>query len=152
MKARAALEAANAQLAAAAAGVERWTRAESWSEALPPLRGVSTSGKIAHDSLSPASPTMLHKILTACTLLLSVGVVSPIHTPIAAQESIDRAMMDRLSAEAQARSRVLESYRTLTDVIGPRLTGSPGFQRAVDVQYTGIEYRCRHGLFQSGAM
>lgn len=49
-----------------------------------------------------------------------------------AQEPIDRAMLMKLREESKSRSRVLESYRTLTDVIGPRLTGSPGFKQAVD--------------------
>jgi carboxypeptidase Q len=75
---------------------------------------------------------MSNTFLTAVTLALSIGSASPILTPLAAQESVDRAMMGRLTAESQAHSRVLESYRTLTDVIGPRLTGSPGFKRAVD--------------------
>ena len=73
---------------------------------------------------------MLYKFLT-CASLAAVGVL-PMNTPLAAQEPIDRAMIARLRAESQARSKVLDSYRTLTDVIGPRLTGSPGFKRAVD--------------------
>jgi carboxypeptidase Q len=75
---------------------------------------------------------MLNRFFTTVTLALAIGSASPIRTPLVAQESIDRAMMGRLTAESQAHSRVLESYRTLTDVIGPRLTGSPGFKRAVD--------------------
>ena len=75
---------------------------------------------------------MLHKSLIGIALALTIGVAPSICTPLTAQESVDRAMMARLSAESQAHSRVLESYRTLTDVIGPRLTGSPGFKRAVD--------------------
>lgn len=50
----------------------------------------------------------------------------------AAQEPIDRAMIGKLQEESRARSQVLETYRTLTDEIGPRLTGSPAFKRAVD--------------------
>jgi hypothetical protein len=41
-------------------------------------------------------------------------------------------MISKLGAESDARSHVLESYRMLTDVIGPRLTGTPGFKRSVD--------------------
>ena len=52
--------------------------------------------------------------------------------PLLAQEPVDRAMIAKLSAESDARSRVLESYRMLTDVIGPRLTGTPAFKRSVD--------------------
>jgi len=52
--------------------------------------------------------------------------------PVAGQEPIDRAMIGRLQDESRAHSQVLETYRTLTDEIGPRLTGSPAFKRAVD--------------------
>jgi hypothetical protein len=51
---------------------------------------------------------------------------------VAAQERIDREMIGKLQEESRAHSQVLETYRTLTDDIGPRLTGSPGFKRAVD--------------------
>ncbi|HEX6048532.1 MAG TPA: M20/M25/M40 family metallo-hydrolase [Gemmatimonadaceae bacterium] len=49
-----------------------------------------------------------------------------------AQEPVDRAMIARLRAEGEQRSQVRETYRVLTDVIGPRLTGTPGFKHAVD--------------------
>ena len=52
--------------------------------------------------------------------------------PVAGQEPVDRAMIGRLQDESRAHSQVLETYRTLTDEIGPRLTGSPAFKRAVD--------------------
>ena len=51
---------------------------------------------------------------------------------VAAQERIDHEMIGKLQEESRAHSQVLETYRTLTDDIGPRLTGSPGFKRAVD--------------------
>jgi len=63
-------------------------------------------------------------ITTVCTLATSSG--------LQAQEPVDRAMIAKLRSESDARSRVLESYRMLTDVIGPRLTGTPGFKRSVD--------------------
>ena len=51
---------------------------------------------------------------------------------VAAQERIDREMIGKLQEESRAHSQVLETYRTLTDDIGPRLTGSPAFKRAID--------------------
>jgi len=63
-------------------------------------------------------------ITTVCTLATSSG--------LHAQEPVDRGMIAKLRSESDARSRVLESYRMLTDVIGPRLTGTPGFKRSVD--------------------
>ena len=73
---------------------------------------------------------MLNRFLTTGALACIVAI--ELTTPVAAQESIDRAMIAKLEAESQAHSQVLENYRTLTDVIGPRLTGSPAFKRAVD--------------------
>jgi hypothetical protein len=67
--------------------------------------------------------------------LVALAVLAPLPiatTEAAAQEPIDRAMIARIRDEAQQRSRALESYRTLTDVIGPRLSGTPGYKRAVD--------------------
>jgi len=62
-------------------------------------------------------------------LVAGYGVRAPVGH---AQERVDSAMIARLRAEGEQRSQVLETYRTLTDVIGPRLTGTPGFKRAVD--------------------
>src|SRR5215207_9724208 len=78
---------------------------------------------------------MLQRFVNASALALSALV--SVGTPAAgaelrAQEPVDRAMIAKLRAESDARSRVLESYRMLTDVIGPRLTGTPGFKRSVD--------------------
>lgn len=63
---------------------------------------------------------------------LGFTLVAARSTIAAAQEPIDRAMIGRLQEESRAHSQVLETYRTLTDEIGPRLTGSPAFKRAVD--------------------
>ena len=48
----------------------------------------------------------------------------------AAQEKIDTAMVARIRAEGLQRSQVMETLGWLTDVYGPRLTGSPGFEEA----------------------
>ncbi len=50
--------------------------------------------------------------------------------PVLAQEHVDLGIVDRIKAEAFERSRVMETLRNLTDVHGPRLTGSPGFEGA----------------------
>src|SRR5271165_3595022 len=50
--------------------------------------------------------------------------------PALAQESADRAIVDRVKTEAFERSKVMEILRNLSDVHGPRLTGSPGFEDA----------------------
>jgi hypothetical protein len=75
---------------------------------------------------------MLQRFVKASALAFSVistlGATPRLH----GQEPVDRAMIAKVRAESDSRSRVLETYRTLTDVIGPRLTGTPGFKRSVD--------------------
>jgi hypothetical protein len=50
--------------------------------------------------------------------------------PAIAQEQVDLGMVDRIKAEAFDHSKVMEILRNLTDVHGPRLTWSPGFEDA----------------------
>jgi carboxypeptidase Q len=47
-----------------------------------------------------------------------------------AQEPVDHAMIERIRDEGLNRSQIGELAGHLTDVIGPRLTGSPGMARA----------------------
>jgi hypothetical protein len=51
---------------------------------------------------------------------------------VAARSATSLAHIEFLIAEGTQRSRATEDLRHLTDVIGPRLTGSPGIRRAVD--------------------
>jgi hypothetical protein len=50
--------------------------------------------------------------------------------PALGQERVDLGVVDRIKTEAFERSHVMETLRNLTDVHGPRLTGSPGFEDA----------------------
>ncbi|HYM10332.1 MAG TPA: peptidase M28, partial [Bryobacterales bacterium] len=61
------------------------------------------------------------------TLLVLAFVI-----PAAAADSVDLAVVNRIKAEAFERSKVMEHLENLTDVYGPRLTGSPEFKEAVD--------------------
>lgn len=45
-------------------------------------------------------------------------------------ETVDLVAISRIRAEGFARSQVMDTAQELTDVIGPRLTGSPGMKRA----------------------
>jgi carboxypeptidase Q len=49
---------------------------------------------------------------------------------VAAQEAVDLGVIDRIKDEAFSRSQVMDTLRQLTDVHGPRLTGSPQFNEA----------------------
>jgi carboxypeptidase Q len=50
--------------------------------------------------------------------------------PALAQEHVDLGVVDRIKTEAFEHSKVMETLRNLSDVHGPRLTGSPGFDDA----------------------
>jgi carboxypeptidase Q len=50
----------------------------------------------------------------------------------AAQDDVDLEVINRIKSEALVRSRVMDHAFYLTDVHGPRLTGSPGFVGAAE--------------------
>jgi carboxypeptidase Q len=60
---------------------------------------------------------------------LLLGSAAPLPAQIA-QERVDLAVVERIRDEGFNRSQVEDIARHLTDVIGPRLTGSPGMRRA----------------------
>ncbi len=47
-----------------------------------------------------------------------------------AEETVDLDMVNRIRDEGLNRSEIMETVAVLTDVIGPRLTGSPGLKQA----------------------
>jgi len=59
-----------------------------------------------------------------------IAVVVLLALPALAQEHVDLGVVDRIKTEAFERSKVMETLRNLSDVHGPRLTGSPGFDGA----------------------
>jgi carboxypeptidase Q len=63
--------------------------------------------------------------------VLSVPLVVTSGTRLGA-EDVDLATVHRIKAEAFQGSKVMDHLFWLTDVNGPRLTGSPGFQAAAD--------------------
>ena len=71
---------------------------------------------------------MRHRQLAFITLFAFVAVV----TPTAQQETIDRAMVARIRAEATERSKVLEVFNYITNVTGARPTGSKAHKQAAD--------------------
>ena len=68
---------------------------------------------------------MRRPLIVVAVLLLSVGVA-----PALMQQPAAGDMVARIRAEGQQRSRALALYRTLTDEIGARLTGSPAHVQA----------------------
>ena len=63
---------------------------------------------------------------------LSLGALPLGALPLPAQEQIDREMVTQIRTEGFENSHVLEVFNHLTNVIGPRLTNSPGYYEAVD--------------------
>ena len=63
----------------------------------------------------------------ATAILFAAAVLAP---PLRAQSTVDTVGSGVLIAEALERSEVMENLRYLSDVIGPRLSGSPAMRRA----------------------
>lgn len=62
---------------------------------------------------------------------LSILALAVLFTlPLSAQEPVDLSMVTRIREEGFQRSQVMETVRHLTDVIGPRVTGSPQLKEA----------------------
>jgi hypothetical protein len=66
-----------------------------------------------------------------CPLAL-VLAATLLAAPLRAQEPVDLAMAQRIRAEGLERSQAVALYRTLTDEIGQRLTGSPSHRQAAE--------------------
>ena len=82
--------------------------------------------------------------------VLSVIVVAVLLLPFSAlaQEEVDLDMVNRIRQEGFHSSEVMEIVGQLSDVIGPRLTGSPGLKRwsnvpaYIGLQFVGILAQC----------
>jgi hypothetical protein len=61
---------------------------------------------------------------------IALAIGAALATPLAAQEPVDVATIDRIKAEAMDHSQAMTLMSWLTDVYGPRLTGSPGIDKA----------------------
>ncbi len=68
----------------------------------------------------------------ALTLSLSLAAVAAVPLFLAAEEKLDLSVVNRIRAEAFSDSKVMDTMFYLTDVYGPRLTGSPNFKAAGD--------------------
>ncbi|HEY0512394.1 MAG TPA: M20/M25/M40 family metallo-hydrolase [Thermoanaerobaculia bacterium] len=60
----------------------------------------------------------------------AVAVLAVSSLPLLAEEPVDLSMMTRIRDEGLHHSQVMETLYQLTDVIGPRLTGSPQLKAA----------------------
>src|SRR2546425_733654 len=75
--------------------------------------------------MHPRRSMMPRSLFVAAALLLSLGVA-----PALTQQSASGDIIARIRTEGLQRSRAVALYRTLTDEIGARLTGSPAHKQA----------------------
>ncbi|MBM2812137.1 MAG: peptidase [Chloroflexi bacterium] len=68
--------------------------------------------------------------MTTTIRLLMMAMVVAHAECVAAQEPVDRGAITRIREEGFQRSQVMTFAEYMTDVLGPRLTGSPGLRRA----------------------
>jgi hypothetical protein len=69
-----------------------------------------------------------YRVLAPLSALLVLCLVLGAQQP--PQEKVDLEMMGKIKAEGLERSQVMETLSYLTDVYGPRLTGSPNLKKA----------------------
>jgi carboxypeptidase Q len=67
----------------------------------------------------------------ALTLILASALATPLYAQVS-QERIDLNVVERIRDEGLNRSQIPELGSYLTDVVGPRLSNSPGMVRAYD--------------------
>src|ERR1043165_5032907 len=64
--------------------------------------------------------------------LRAIAITALAASAVLAQEKIDNDALSRIRDEGMNRSKVMETASWLTDVYGPRLTGSPTAKQAGD--------------------
>ncbi len=66
------------------------------------------------------------------TITIFFLLLTYLSLPVNAQEKMDSTVVAKIKDEGMNRSQVMEILSYLSDVYGPRLTGSPGYNRAAD--------------------
>ena len=69
-------------------------------------------------------------MLRRVALIAALSLTLPPLVTATSEEAVDWGVMSRIRDEGFNRSQVMETLGQLTDVIGPRLTGSPGMKKA----------------------
>ena len=65
-------------------------------------------------------------------LALALALAGFAVAPVVGQEKLDWATLGRIRDEGFRHTQVMETAGQLTDVLGPRLTGSPQYKKAAD--------------------
>ena len=66
------------------------------------------------------------------TALSAIFALAAVSAPMAAQEKVDVATIERIKTEEMNNSKVMDIMSWLSDVYGPRLTWSPNIMKARD--------------------
>jgi hypothetical protein len=74
----------------------------------------------------------MRKFRLTVPVLAAVVIASSALVAQTTQETIDHEVYARIRAEALERSQIMQTLHVLTDVYGPRLTGSPNLKAASD--------------------
>ena len=85
--------------------------------------------------MTQQSPSVARPLAHAGRMALSfalVAIASTMAAPLSAQERVDMAAIAKIKEEGFQRSQVMDVMSWLTDVHGPRLTGSPTAKAAGD--------------------
>ena len=90
---------------------------------------MSSSGASKYNRRMPESlpPRAGRRAVRPSLALLAIVALT---APLVAEESVDKAALWRIRQEATERSQIMETLHVLTDVYGPRLTGSPQLEAA----------------------
>src|SRR5258706_5755430 len=64
--------------------------------------------------------------------LIALAIIAALALPQAQTEKLDFATIGRIRDEGLSRSQVMDHISWLSDVYGPRLTGSPAIEQASD--------------------
>ncbi|HET9531138.1 MAG TPA: peptidase M28, partial [Blastocatellia bacterium] len=73
---------------------------------------------------------MLRRYTTALLLVINLLTLGVVATGQAPQEKVDLEVINKMKDEGLNRSQVMEILSYMTDVFGPRLTGSPNYREA----------------------
>lgn len=71
--------------------------------------------------------------------IIALLLLSAVATQAQKIEKIDTAIVSKIKEEGLKRSQLMSNLSMLTDVIGPRLTNSPGYKKAADYAKSTLE-------------
>src|SRR5262245_12758904 len=99
-----------------------------WATVMGTLVVIGGFSSIGHS----AGASLLSYTAADTRAMKKLFVISLLATVLCAEEKVDLGLIQRIKTEAFQNSNVMDHLFWLTDVYGPRLTGSPGFTAAAN--------------------